>query len=501
MMKVSDDILRQPVISLFCPGLLRGGEEMLPPASHFLFVALILHVLVCVHRAIPVNVPLKVSVAVGILSNPILFLDSLGKSSVGDVKKATTESKKTVVPEVKNKMATNTSSKAASSAVKPDDIKEQADGVVESNSASLLPKGASVQNTNDVSEAEVKQTAEEINAAGISKDGLVKDIREASSANSLNTPVKTNSENLKSKTSVVSSNQTAATPAVSSTASKCDTPENSKSGTVQTTTKTSHVQTVTLIGSTKPTTPGSTTVKSQANSVPNQTSVKIVGHNGLPTTKGNASSVTVGMNKSVGIKIQETKKERPLFKLGMEKTFEQYVNQFSTNILAKNKQQAQEERDRRRGISTKFNLAEYTYAGSIIGGLERILLTLRCSIVALESSIPTAFMHPMWPVQRSTWVKAVHICRTAAEFASVLTFFESFIKPVVMRSVCNDAVGHLEFFRNLTESKAGALKKPVKEEEDDVKKIELIGKGFCLVFFSYVFDQIIVRFSLFPYSE
>ena len=204
--------------------------------------------------------------------------------------------------------------------------------------------------------------------------------------------------------------------------------------------------------------------------------VKVV-QNGIKAA--NSSGVTPVITKTV------IKKELPLFKLGMEKSYEQYINQFSTNQLAKNKQQAQEERDRRRGISTKFNLAEYNYTGSMIGNLERILLTLRCSIVTLETSVPTAFMHPVWPFQRSTWVKAVHLCKTAPEFASVLTFFESFVKPVVMRNVWNDAVGHLEFFRNLTESKTTSTKKPVKDEEEELKNIELIGKLWPFMILCY----------------
>ena len=250
--------------------------------------------------------------------------------------------------------------------------------------------------------------------------------------------------------------------------------------------KNTPVQTVTLVTSTgiKSTSPlvkatASPQVVQNRIKTPGVLTSNVVSYNGIGTTS--SSGVTTVMNRSMNIKSQEVKKEQPLFKLGMEKSYEQYINQFSTNQLAKNKQQAHEERDRRRGISTKFNLAEYNYTGSIIGNLERILLTLRCSIVTLETSIPTAFMHPMWPVQRSTWVKAVHLSKTAPEFASVLAFFESFVKPVVMRNVWNDAVGHLEFFRNLTESKTPASKKPVKDEEEELKNIELIGTLWPLV--------------------
>lgn len=218
-------------------------------------------------------------------------------------------------------------------------------------------------------------------------------------------------------------------------------------------------------------------------SVTSQSQVRIPGVLSGSVVSNATNGVAAVVNRSTVGNTSSARKDLPLFKLGMEKSYEQYVNQFSTNLLAKNKQHAQEERERRRGITTKFNLAEYNYHGSIVGDLEKILLTLRCSIVSLETSIPTAFMHPMWPVQRSTWVKAVHMSKTAAEFASVLSFFEGFVKPVVMRSVWRDAVGHLEFFRNLTESKVQP-KKPVREEEEDIKHVELIGKSNCWWAFS-----------------
>ncbi|XP_046856305.1 nucleosome-remodeling factor subunit BPTF-like isoform X2 [Xenia sp. Carnegie-2017] len=197
-------------------------------------------------------------------------------------------------------------------------------------------------------------------------------------------------------------------------------------------------------------------------------------------SSASSSTVATPLTRSNPVK-PDIKKDPPLFKLGMEKSYERYMNQYTTNVLAKNKQQSHEERDRKRGISTKFSLSEYlsdyNYTGAIIGTLERVLFTLRCTIVAFESSIPTAFMHPMWPLQRSTWVKAVHISKTVVEFASVLAFFESFIKPVVMRSVCNDALGHLEFFRNLSEPKTAIVKKAVRDEDDEQKHLELVAHG------------------------
>lgn len=54
----------------------------------------------------------------------------------------------------------------------------------------------------------------------------------------------------------------------------------------------------------------------------------------------------------------------------MENGFKTYVNQYSTNIAALNKQQRNEERDKKRYLSHKFSLtqaSEFKWAGSYYG--------------------------------------------------------------------------------------------------------------------------------------
>lgn len=46
-----------------------------------------------------------------------------------------------------------------------------------------------------------------------------------------------------------------------------------------------------------------------------------------------------------------------LFKLGNENNFKNYINQYTTNPLALNKPQRNEERDKKRYMSHKFSLA------------------------------------------------------------------------------------------------------------------------------------------------
>ena len=59
-----------------------------------------------------------------------------------------------------------------------------------------------------------------------------------------------------------------------------------------------------------------------------------------------------------------------LFKLGMDNNFKSYVNQYSTNPIALNKAQRNEERDKKRHLSHKFSLtqaSEFKWVGSLTG--------------------------------------------------------------------------------------------------------------------------------------
>lgn len=159
----------------------------------------------------------------------------------------------------------------------------------------------------------------------------------------------------------------------------------------------------------------------------------------------------------------------PFFRLGMEDNFSGYVNHFATDPLALNRQQHMENKERRRAVSNKFSVFhEFKLSGEIFGPKDVILNTLRCSIVNLENNIPAAFMHPVWPIQRSTWVRAVHMATTPVEFAAALCFLESLIKPVCFLPVWNDSLGHTELHRAIVETKADKKKREHKEEEEDV---------------------------------
>merc|ERR1712208_256644 len=114
--------------------------------------------------------------------------------------------------------------------------------------------------------------------------------------------------------------------------------------------------------------------------------------------------------------------EGNLFKLGMENSYKNWVNQYSVNTLALNKFQLQEDRDRKRHMSHKFSLtplSEFKF-----------------------------LMHPVWPMQRNNWRRAVMMSNGFKEFALALGILESVINVSSFFSASLDAssLGVSSFF-------------------------------------------------------
>lgn len=58
------------------------------------------------------------------------------------------------------------------------------------------------------------------------------------------------------------------------------------------------------------------------------------------------------------------------FKLGLENSYKSYVNQFTSNVIALNKPQRNEDRDKKRYLSHKFSLtpaSEFKWIGTMNG--------------------------------------------------------------------------------------------------------------------------------------
>ncbi|XP_013060531.2 nucleosome-remodeling factor subunit NURF301-like isoform X2 [Biomphalaria glabrata] len=167
------------------------------------------------------------------------------------------------------------------------------------------------------------------------------------------------------------------------------------------------------------------------------------------------------------------------FKLGAEGSYKQYQNQYTTNTLALNKHQHNEERDKKRHLSHKFSLtqnSEFKWNGNIMGNRMSCLSTLRLSITQLEGNIQAPFLHMNWPNHRQNWQKAVQMCQNPREFALALSILEACIKPCVMNAVWHESLGHLHLNRITLSDREEWKKKEKeqrkrKEDEEEVRPV------------------------------
>lgn len=168
-----------------------------------------------------------------------------------------------------------------------------------------------------------------------------------------------------------------------------------------------------------------------------------------------------------------------LFKLGMDNTFKTYVNQYSTNTMALNKIQRNEERDKKRHLSHKFALTqtiEFKWIGSLTGTRAMLVQTLRQTILQLESGIQAPFMHTNWPLLRKPWTTAVSSCVNPRDFARALIALQACIKSVVFANVWHEQLGHVKLQRVTAlerEEKKRLDKKEKKEKEDEEERNRL----------------------------
>ena len=128
----------------------------------------------------------------------------------------------------------------------------------------------------------------------------------------------------------------------------------------------------------------------------------------------------------------------------MDGAYKQYVNQYTTQNLALNKHQHNEERDKKRYLSHKFsltNLSDFKWNGTVHGNKIMTVSTLRLTLSQLESSIASPFLHPNWQLHRQSWVKALHQCTKPEDFSLAISILEACIKPVLLLPVWHDALG------------------------------------------------------------
>ncbi|CAH2086513.1 unnamed protein product [Euphydryas editha] len=161
-----------------------------------------------------------------------------------------------------------------------------------------------------------------------------------------------------------------------------------------------------------------------------------------------------------------------LFKLGNENAFKTYVNQYTSNPLALNKPQRNEERDKKRYISHKFSLSsgqEFKWIGLLNATKPLFVATLRQTLLQLESNIVLQFMHPNWTLLRKPWVQAVQLCQAPRDFARALCVLQACIKSAVWVPAWHEQLGHVRLIRTTAAEREERKKidKREKKERDE----------------------------------
>ncbi|RWS05843.1 nucleosome-remodeling factor subunit BPTF-like protein, partial [Dinothrombium tinctorium] len=162
------------------------------------------------------------------------------------------------------------------------------------------------------------------------------------------------------------------------------------------------------------------------------------------------------------------KQKKMKFKLGLEGSVFSYKNKFTSNHLALNKHQHQEERDKKRFMSHKFSLttaSEFKWRDSSpFESRTDYIQMLRATILHLESLLCAPFLHPNWSLHRNNWIKAVNMCASARDFLLAIMILESSLKPCLFNAVWHESLGHLHLHR-LTFSEREEMKKNEKKEK------------------------------------
>ncbi|XP_077292315.1 nucleosome-remodeling factor subunit NURF301 E(bx) [Arctopsyche grandis] len=173
-----------------------------------------------------------------------------------------------------------------------------------------------------------------------------------------------------------------------------------------------------------------------------------------------------------------------LFKLGNDTNFRTYVNQYTVNTLALNKPQRNEERDKKRHLAHKFSLScaqEFKWVGLLNGTRSLLVNTLRQTLLQLENSVSSVFMHPNWTLLRKPWLQAVQASLVPRDFARAIIVLQACIKNVVFLPVWHEQLGHVRLQRITAADREERKKiekreKKEKEEEEERNKISFFVK-------------------------
>ncbi|RWS27535.1 nucleosome-remodeling factor subunit BPTF-like protein, partial [Leptotrombidium deliense] len=164
------------------------------------------------------------------------------------------------------------------------------------------------------------------------------------------------------------------------------------------------------------------------------------------------------------------------FKLGFDGLVFTYKNKYTSNPLALNKHQHQEERDKRRFTSHKYSLttaSEFKWQNETkYESKDDQIQMLRSTLLHLESLIFAPFLHPNWGLHKQNWIKAVQMCCNTKDFLLALMILESSLKPCLFNAIWNESLGHLHLQRQTFAEREERKKNEKKEKREFLEEQE-----------------------------
>lgn len=171
------------------------------------------------------------------------------------------------------------------------------------------------------------------------------------------------------------------------------------------------------------------------------------------------------------------------FKLGQQGAFKFYVNQYTTNVYALNKPQRNEDRDKKRPLSHKFSLtqaSDFKWSGALNGNRTSVIATLRQTMIALDQTIASPFMHPHWSTLRKLWLQALANCNKPIDFAKALIIFQMCSKNCIYVNAWHEQLAHIKLERitSMERDEKKKSEKREKRERDDEEERNRLAINF-----------------------
>ena len=201
------------------------------------------------------------------------------------------------------------------------------------------------------------------------------------------------------------------------------------------------------------------------------------------TTKDELISLANVIGKFILEKILEIKDS--CLKQSNDPKNSNYINLFKVNFEFLSRDQHQEERNKVKQLANRFtiSLLDIKRLDSIIFNFNlKPLFALRRSLINLENSIHSAFMHSNWSLHRKNWLAKVSRCRSAKNLSLALSVLASSIKTIAFNPVWNNSLGHYLLDYTTADDREERKKIEKRERRERIEEFDMLMRSNSVKF-------------------